>query len=67
MAFTLRLSTEEQHLLHAQAEREHRSMHDVVRLAIIQRASQGERNEWIDAHVDHIMERDAEILRRLAL
>lgn len=67
MAFTLRLSEHEQQMLKTQAEREHRSMHDVVRLAVIERASQGERNEWIDAHVDHIMQRDAEILRRLSL
>lgn len=67
MAFTLRLSEQEQQMLKAQAVREHRSMHDVVRLAVIERASQAERNEWIDAHVDHIMERDAELLRRLSL
>ena len=38
MAMTLRLSDEETALLRRQAEREGRSMHEVVRLAIRERA-----------------------------
>jgi predicted transcriptional regulator len=66
MAMTLRLSDEETELLRQQAEREHRSMQEVVRLAILDRVKRDSRSEWIAANTERIMEEDADLLRRLA-
>lgn len=66
MAMTLRLTEGETELLRAQAEREHRSMHEVARLAILERIGRAERQAWIETQVDQIMVEDAELLRRLA-
>ena len=66
MAMTLRLTEEETEALRRQAEREHRSMQEVVRLAVLDRISSSERTALMRDIADEIMERDAEALRRLA-
>lgn len=66
MAMTLRLTEEETEALRRQAEREHRSMQEVVRLAVLDRISSAERTALMRDIADEIMERDAEALRRLA-
>ena len=45
MAMNLRLNQEETERLRSQAEREHRSMHEVVRLAVLSRIEEAERRE----------------------
>jgi len=65
MAMTLRLTEEETEALRRQAEREHRSMHEVVRMAVLDRISRSERSTLMRDIADEIMERDAEALRRL--
>ena len=45
MAMNLRLSREEMERLRRQAEREHRSMHEVVRLAVLSHLDDAERRE----------------------
>ena len=49
MAMTLRLSDDEAEMLRRQAEREHRSMQEVVRLAILDRIERGQREERLKA------------------
>lgn len=49
MAMTLRLSDDEAEMLRRQAEREHRSMQEVVRLAILDRIERGQREEQLKA------------------
>ena len=66
MAMTLRLTDEEADLLRQQAEREHRSMQEVVRLAILDRIKRDSRSTWIATNTARIMEEDAELLKRLA-
>lgn len=66
MAMTLRLSDEETELLRQQAQREHRSMQEVVRLAVLDRVNQAERLYYLNQQVDQIVEEDAELLKRLA-
>ena len=66
MAMTLRLTDEEVELLREQAEREHRSMHEVVRLAVLDRVDRARRSQEIGAATRLVMERDAELLRRLS-
>lgn len=66
MAMTLRLTEEETEALRRQAERDHRSMQEVVRLAVLDRISKSERTALMRDIADEIMERDAEALRRLA-
>lgn len=63
---TLRLSEEETELLRKQAEREHRSMQEVARLAILDRIERDSRSERIRAMGQAVMERDAELMDRLA-
>jgi hypothetical protein len=65
MAMTLRLTEEETEALRRQAEREHRSMHEVARMAVLDRISRSERSTLMRDIADEIMERDAEALRRL--
>lgn len=66
MAMTLRLTDEEAELLRVQAEREHRSMHEVVRLAIADRVNRATRSDEILAAGRAVRERDAEAMRLLA-
>ncbi len=66
MAMTLRLTEEETESLREQAEREHRSMHEVVRLAVLDRVNRARRSQEIRDTTRFVMDRDAELLRRLA-
>lgn len=66
MAMTLRLSDAEVALLREQAEREHRSMHEVVRLAVLERIDRTRRSEEIREIATSVIERDAELMHRLA-
>ncbi len=66
MAMTLRLTEEETESLREQAEREHRSMHEVVRLAVLDRVNRARRSQEIRDTTQFVMDRDAELLRRLA-
>lgn len=66
MAMTLRLTEEETEALRRQAEREHRSMHEVARLAVIDRIEKMDRAERIRETTEYVLQRDAEALRRLA-
>ena len=66
MAMTLRLTDEETELLRALADREHRSMHEVVRLAVLDRAARTGREVERDQVLDWAEERYAELLDRLA-
>ncbi|MGV1036442.1 MAG: ribbon-helix-helix protein, CopG family [Candidatus Nanopelagicales bacterium] len=66
MAMTLRLTDEETELLRQQAEREHRSMQEVVRLAILERVARDDRSQWIKTNTERIMSRDRDLLNRLA-
>lgn len=66
VAMTLRLTDEETELLRQQAQREHRSMQEVARLAILDRVKRDSRFEWIATNTARIMQEDAELLRRLA-
>jgi predicted transcriptional regulator len=66
MAMTLRLTEEETERLRMQAEREHRSMHEVARLAINDRVNRASRSDEILAAGRLVKERDAEALRLLA-
>ena len=66
VAMTLRLTDEETEALRIQAEREHRSMHEVVRLAIADRVSRTARSDEILAAGRAVRERDAKAMRLLA-
>jgi predicted transcriptional regulator len=66
MAMTLRLTEEETEALRRQAEREHRSMHEVARMAVLDRIGRMDRAERIRQTVDYVMVRDAEALRMLS-
>lgn len=66
MAMTLRLSDEETELLRALAEREHRSMHEVVRLAVLDRAQRAGHEVERDTVLDWAEERYAALLDRLS-
>jgi len=63
---TLRLTEEETEALRRQAEREHRSMQEVVRLAVLDRIEHMDRTERIRETTEYVLQRDAEALRRLA-
>jgi hypothetical protein len=65
MALNLRLSSEEMERLRAQAEREHRSMNEVVRLAVLSRIEEAERRERVLALTDQVMSEHAHTLERL--
>lgn len=65
MALNLRLSPEEMMRLRAQAEREHRSMNEVVRLAVLSRIEEAERRERVLALTDQVMTEHAYTLDRL--
>lgn len=66
MAMTLRLSDEETALLREQAELEHRSMHEVARLAVLERIAQTRRSDAVRSITREVLQRDAEALRLLA-
>lgn len=63
---TLRLSDEETALLREQAELEHRSMHEVARLAVLERIAQTRRSDAVRSITREVLQRDAEALRLLA-
>ncbi|QDP95708.1 ribbon-helix-helix protein, CopG family [Microlunatus elymi] len=64
--FLVRLTDEEHEALTELAATEHRSMQDVVRLAIKDRVEQSERRTEVRATLSEIIDRDAELLDRLA-
>ena len=65
MAMTLRLTDEETVLLRQQAEREGRSMHEVVRLAIQERIARQDHNERVRLAARQVAIEHREILERL--
>lgn len=64
--FLVRLSEEEHAALKRLAESERRSMQDVVRLAVHDRASAATRRAEVQADLEDIIDRDRELLDRLA-
>jgi predicted transcriptional regulator len=66
MAMTLRLSDEETALLRRQAEREGRSMHEVVRLAIQERIARQEHSDRVRRAARRVSTEHREILDRLS-
>ncbi len=62
---TLRLTDEETALLRQQAEREGRSMHEVVRLAIQERIARQDHNERVRRATRRVVAEHSEILERL--
>ena len=65
MAMTLRLTDEETALLRQQAEREGRSMHEVVRLAIQERIARQDHSDRVRRAARRVGTRHQEILDRL--
>jgi predicted transcriptional regulator len=65
MAMTLRLSDEETALLRRQAEREGRSMHEVVRLAIQERIDRHDHTDRVRRAARRVATEHREILDRL--
>lgn len=65
MALNLRLTPEELERLRAQATREHRSMNEVARLAVLSRIEDAERRERVLALTDQVMSQHAHTLERL--
>jgi hypothetical protein len=66
MAFVLKLTDEETELLRAQAEREHRSMHEVARLAVLDRVGGAEQDRQRDAFIRDELPDWAPVMKRLA-
>ncbi|WP_375482444.1 hypothetical protein [uncultured Jatrophihabitans sp.] len=66
MAFVVKLSPEDTEALREQATREHRSMHEVVVLAIKTRIDGDRRAAALDGLFDQSAAEDAELLDRLA-
>lgn len=66
VAMTLRLTDEETEILRALAEREHRSMQEVVRLAVLDRASRAGHEVQRDEVLDWAEGRYADLLDRLS-
>ncbi len=64
-ALNLRLSDEDMARLRAQADRERRSMNEVVRLAVLGRIEEAERRERVIALTDQVVEEHAYTLERL--
>ncbi len=62
---TLRLTDEESALLRRQAEREGRSMHEVVRLAIQERIARRDHTDRVREAARRVASRHDEILDRL--
>jgi tryptophanase len=65
MAMTLRLTDEETMLLRQQAEREGRSMHEVVRLAIQERIARQDHVDRVQRAAHRVATHHREILDRL--
>jgi len=65
MAMNLRLSDEEAELLRRTAEMEHRSMNDVVRLAILDYAQRRSHREQVHSTASEEIERWGELLDKL--
>jgi predicted transcriptional regulator len=65
MAMTLRLTDEETALLRQQAEREGRSMHEVVRLAIQERIARQDHSDRVLRAARRVGTRHQDILDRL--
>jgi predicted transcriptional regulator len=65
MAMTLRLSDEETALLRRQAEREGRSMHEVVRLAIRERIDRQDHADRVRRSARRVATQHREVLDRL--
>jgi hypothetical protein len=65
MAMTLRLSDEETALLRRQAEREGRSMHEVVRLAVQERIARQDHADRVHRAARRVATQHREILDRL--
>jgi len=63
---TLRLTDEETDILRALAEREHRSMQEVVRLAVLDRAARAGHETERDEVLDWAEDRYAALLERLS-
>jgi len=63
--FTYDSVADEMARLRAQADREHRSMNEVVRLAVLSRIEEAERRERVLALTDRVMSEHAHTLRRL--
>jgi hypothetical protein len=66
MAFVLKLTDEETDLLRAQAEREHRSMHEVARLAVLDRITDTAQDERRDAFIRDELPNWKPVMQRLA-
>ncbi len=66
MAFVLRLTDEETELLRAQADREHRSMHEVARLAVLERVADADRDDRRRAFIATELPNWAPVMERLA-
>ncbi|HEX5944827.1 MAG TPA: hypothetical protein VFY82_01055 [Acidimicrobiales bacterium] len=66
MAFVLKLTEEETELLRAQAEREHRSMHEVARLAVLDRVADAERVDARDEFIRDELPNWEPVMQRLA-
>jgi hypothetical protein len=66
MAFVLKLTDEETDLLRAQAEREHRSMHEVARLAVLDRIATTAQDDRRDAFIRDQLPHWDPVMRRLA-
>jgi hypothetical protein len=66
MAFVLKLTDDETELLRAQAEREHRSMHEVARLAVLERITAAEQDERRERFIHDELPNWAPVMRRLA-
>lgn len=64
-ALNLRLSDDDMARLRAQADRERRSMNEVVRLAVLGRIEEAERRERVVALTDRVVEEHAYTLERL--
>jgi uncharacterized protein (DUF1778 family) len=65
MAMNLRLSDDEAELLRQTAEKEHRSMNDVVRLAIMEYAQRRNHSDKVRSIASEEIERWSELLDRL--
>lgn len=66
MAFLLTLTEEETDLLRTQAEREHRSMHEVARLAVLERVSATDQDRQRDVFIRDELPDWAPVMKRLA-
>jgi hypothetical protein len=66
MAMTLRLTEEETEALRRQAERERRSMQEVVRIALREHMERADRSQRIEQVTKEGLERHAGLLARLA-